>query len=417
MSNFETEFGNRRIGFLIRKFEERDDRNTLIKTVRDSFRERGLKIVDASEKNLHSETWGNIKQFMDHCSYGVVVIDNFSPTNSGFNPNVFLEIGYLLALKKDILILIQNSLADKLPTDIKPFLYTSFDSQEIQSPQLRQKIIKWIDNTVNYNPGYLSVYLKGEIVSVDLISEFKEVVYAISDCNITESSKLIAPDQKELDDECIDCPDGARKITFRTQTKNMADKLVADYENNFYTNVPFLHNSLLKIKANSSAISESYADGGIHYLFNDEKEALIYCQNQGIEGCKDEEHFASSNFKLKKTSNHDEIEIFILPKFDNENTFLYISNYLQSENRFCIKMCHYPKDNSRIVVPFHAVDILYLIIFGELPDPKRLKINSDYRKRYLEIVDLHLDKVIYNVENRIAIEPGIAKNVKYFDHK
>ena len=109
MTNFERELGNRKVGFLIRKFEERNDRATLVNTVRDTFRLRGLTIVDANEKTLNPEAWGNVKEFLDHCTFGVVIIDNLSPTTAGFNPNVFLEIGYLLALKKSIFILIQNS--------------------------------------------------------------------------------------------------------------------------------------------------------------------------------------------------------------------------------------------------------------------------------------------------------------------
>ena len=362
MTNFEKEFGSRKIGFLIRKFEEREDRNRLLATIRDTFRQKGFSIVDANEKSLHPETWGNIKEFLNNCSFGVVLIDDLSETVTGFNPNVFLEIGYLLALKKDILILIQRRLAANLPTDIKPFIYIGFDSLDIESQKLKNEITKWIDNTIGYNPGYITAYIRGEIISIDLISEFKNIAFGISNCSIIENGRLTSPDQEEMTKLCINCDIGVRKIDFKTQTKDMADRFSSDFENGHYLNVPLVKESILRIVSNSISIGQKYSNGGITYLFNNDKEALIYCQNVGIQGCEEEERYANNLFKIKKTRKTSEIEIVVMPKFRERNTFLYISNYYHQESRHCVKMCHYPKDSSRIVLPFNAVDVLFLVI-------------------------------------------------------
>lgn len=274
MTNFEKEFGTRKIGFLIRKFEERDDRNRLVNTVRETFRQKGFPIIDADEKTLHPETWGNIREFLDHCSFGVVIIDNLSPYTTGFNPNVFLEIGYLLALKKNIFILIQNSLAQTLPTDIKPFIYTSFDSQDIETILLRNKIIRWIDNTINYNPGYLTVFLKGDFLNFELLTELKNIICSVSNCVVIENDKITRVEQSELDKHQINYNGVVRKVVFKTQTKQMAEKFYSDYELGYYNMVPIISESILFVKSDQ-VIATDYVDGGVHLVFNDDKEAIV----------------------------------------------------------------------------------------------------------------------------------------------
>ena len=415
MPTWKEEFGDRKIGFLIRKFTERDDRNRLVETVRNTFRLRGLTIKDANENIFHQETWSNIKEFLENCSFGIVLIDNFGDSDSDFNPNVFLEIGYLLAKRRDVFILIQNQLVKKMPTDIKPFLYTEFDSQEIDSPILVTKINKWIDSTIKYNPGFLTIYLRGEIINLDLISELKEIALSISDCNIIESSKLSRPDQKDLEEKCIECDTSVKKIDFKTQTKVMADRFLNDFNNGFYHNVPFIKRNVLKIISNTIPLNDKVADGGEYHLFNNDKEALIYCTNIGIQGCQKEEDYANSLFLHERTNKLLEIEIVVLPKFGEKNTYLYISNYYHDEKRYCVKMCHHPKDQTRIVLPLTAMEILFVIITNTIPDPKIIKSNPDFRNMYLEIVDLHIDKVKYHIENKVPIEMGLAKGIIYFD--
>lgn len=110
-----------------------------------------------------------------------------------------------------------------------------------------------------------------------------------------------------------------------------------------------------------------------------------------------------------------EVEIVILPKFNSKNTYLYISNYFHRADRQNVKICHYPKDENRIVLPMTAIDILFLVLNGMIPSPENIKQNIEYRRQYLETVDYHIDKVNYIIENRVPIETGIARNVKLFD--
>src|SRR5262249_8048062 len=59
-----------------------------------------------------------------------------------FNPNVSLELGYMMALKKPILLLKEKHL-NTLPSDVVGNLYKSFDSRDV-SDSIRASVLEWL---------------------------------------------------------------------------------------------------------------------------------------------------------------------------------------------------------------------------------------------------------------------------------
>jgi nucleoside 2-deoxyribosyltransferase len=295
-SIFEQKFGKRDIGFLIRKFEERTDRSILIQTVKETFKENGLKIADTLEHRFHNELWPNIKEYLDNCDFGVIVIDNFSPQgNNQFNPNIFLEIGYLLALGKDILILLQNSLERELPADVKPFMYQTFDSEEKNSPILKNKISQWIKNYKS-KPGYLTIYFKKYALNLDFMEEFKNLIYVMSDCEVI-SNKSTSVDLKDLEELKIDCNYGAMKVLFKICSIETAHKFKDDFQNNRYIHVKEIADSVLKVDVSNFPDSIKPSNEGVSYLLNNETEELVYCTRESITNCDEEINYAKQLFK------------------------------------------------------------------------------------------------------------------------
>lgn len=412
ITTFEKEFGDKEIGFLIRKFESRNDRDVLLQTVRNSFREKGLKLVDANERTFQSETWRNIKEFMDKCSFGVVVIDNFSPNDENqFNPNVFLEIGYMLALGKNILILIQNSIERKLPTDVKPFLYTTFDYQDIDSQILKTAIQKWITN-FKQEPGYLTVYFKKDYTDIDFISQFKDLLYSMSGCEVI-NEKTINVGKDELDKLKISYQNGVLKVMLKTCSLEMANNFTQDFENGVYKYVHRITDSILKCEIDRlpDSVNEDPKNPGIYYLLNNESESLVYCHREFISGCEEEIKYAKSFFTKKETSKLEEIEIVVL-KTKKINGFLYCSNFKHLPDFFPLKMHHGRKKDNLPCLPLNTADILFMTIYGAIPHEQELKNNSSFRQKYLKAVDLHIDKVKYHIqESGTAIDYGLARNI------
>lgn len=61
-----------------------------------------------------------------------------------FNPNVSLELGYMLGKHKRCLILKERRL-QQLPTDVVNRLYKPFDAFDIEG-SIGSQVLEWIDN-------------------------------------------------------------------------------------------------------------------------------------------------------------------------------------------------------------------------------------------------------------------------------
>lgn len=413
VSVFEQKFGKRDVGFLIRKFEERKDRSILIQTVKNTFKENGLKLVDTLEHRFHNELWPNIKEYLDNCAFGVIVIDNFSPQdNNRFNPNTFLEIGYLIALQKPILILLQNSLEKELPADVKPFIYQTFDSEDRDSPTLKNKISQWIKNHKS-KPGYLTIYFKKDALSLDFMEEFKNLIYIMSDCEVV-SNKSTSVEIEDLKELKINYGYGVMKVLFKICSIDTAHKFKDDFLNNRYVHVKRITDAVLKIEVSDFPDVIKPINQGVSYLLNNETEELVYCTRESITNCEREIDYAKKFFTRKETLREEEIEIVILKKFDESTGFLYVTNYKHAPNLYPLKMYHGRKKDRLPCIPLDTADILFMTLYGEIPTPNIIKTNLGFRDKYMKAVDLHIDKVIYTIQDGVPTEFGLAKNIKTF---
>jgi len=83
---------------------------------------------------------------MHGCGFGIAIFDRIS--EEYFNPNVSLEVGYMLGLGKRVLLLKDQSLRS-IHTDLVGRLYTAFDTQDPAS-SIGKAIGKWLrDRNIN----------------------------------------------------------------------------------------------------------------------------------------------------------------------------------------------------------------------------------------------------------------------------
>ncbi|MBW1298121.1 hypothetical protein [Aquimarina litoralis] len=293
-SVFEQKFGRGKVGFLIRKFEERSDRNQLVESVKECFEEKGLKIVDALEYTFNIQLWDNIKIYMEHCHFGVVIVDDLTPkTDNSFNPNTFLEIGYLLALGKPILILLQNKLEHKLPTNVKAFLYKTFDTQDIYNKNIKNIVFEWIDKS-QAKPGYLSIFLNKDYAELDKISELREFLSDLK-CN-TISDRTIEPDREEVED--LTSTSGFLKIEFKVSDYRNALRFKQDFDSGYYKHAEEMQKLILKLEVKKfSALIEGTTPISIIPV---NEEEVIYCPRVSITGYDKEIEYAQEFFEKKK---------------------------------------------------------------------------------------------------------------------
>lgn len=114
--------------FLMMRFRGTPQNNGIAETITPAARAYDLNVLRADERSYNEGLWENVKAYMNGCDMGIAVFDQID--DDVFNPNVSIELGYMAAKDKKLLILKEKRLK-KLPTDIVGLLYREFDSYDI----------------------------------------------------------------------------------------------------------------------------------------------------------------------------------------------------------------------------------------------------------------------------------------------
>lgn len=136
------------------RFEATEDRNVFVimryapgapfdeieSAIKDTLADYHFIPVLARDLALDPELWHNVRFCMDHCRYAIALFERIQQPD--YNPNVTLELGYMLALGRPCLILKDTSLPT-LHTDIIGRLYLPFDTYKA-SQTIRHAIETWL---------------------------------------------------------------------------------------------------------------------------------------------------------------------------------------------------------------------------------------------------------------------------------
>lgn len=127
---------------LMMRFQETPQNNEITDAITAGLTQYGVNALRADDKSYASSLWSNVKAYMDACELGIAVFERID--DDDFNPNVSLELGYMTALNRRILILKEKRLRT-LPSDIIGQLYTSFDSYDITNT-VQSALGEWLKN-------------------------------------------------------------------------------------------------------------------------------------------------------------------------------------------------------------------------------------------------------------------------------
>jgi hypothetical protein len=119
---------SRRCGFLMMPFAETPGHTTIARIIRQTCEIHGVEALRVDDHRYSDEVLPNIRTCMHGCGFGIAVFERL--TADHFNPNVSLEVGYMLALGKPVCLL-KDSTLQALPTDLVGRLYESFDVQRV----------------------------------------------------------------------------------------------------------------------------------------------------------------------------------------------------------------------------------------------------------------------------------------------
>ena len=108
--------------------------------------EHGLIPLRADSNSFAPALWWNVVTYMIGSSYGVVV---YEPNETvPFNPNVSIEAGFMTALDKPVLFLV-NDYLKKLPVDFSGHLYKSFSATSVEN-SITSAIADWVLHDISY---------------------------------------------------------------------------------------------------------------------------------------------------------------------------------------------------------------------------------------------------------------------------
>jgi len=130
--------------FLMTRFRKTKHHRVLSDAVSAGVHAFGLEFVRADNPNLPgNELWTKVQFCMEGCHFGVAVFEDFDEPY--FNPNVSLELGYMISLRRECLLLKEKRLR-KLPADLVGYLYKEFDFRNV-TPTVLGQVAEWLKST------------------------------------------------------------------------------------------------------------------------------------------------------------------------------------------------------------------------------------------------------------------------------
>lgn len=115
--------------FLMTRFQKTEQYTEIVDAISFILAEYSLNLIIADSKTYQSELWANVKSCTDASYYGIAVFEQINIPD--INPNVSLELGYMLAQGKKCLLL-KEKRVQALQSDLVGHLYKTFDSHHIK---------------------------------------------------------------------------------------------------------------------------------------------------------------------------------------------------------------------------------------------------------------------------------------------
>jgi len=132
----------KKTAFIIMQFGNTKSHQAIVTTIKETLKNHDITALRADDKEYMDDLFPNIKTYMHACDFGIAVYDRI--TEDDFNPNVSLEVGYMLGMGKNVLLLKDKTLKS-LQTDLTGKLYKAFDTTDIDKT-MPQHIEKWLSD-------------------------------------------------------------------------------------------------------------------------------------------------------------------------------------------------------------------------------------------------------------------------------
>lgn len=128
--------------FIMMKFGETSAHSRIVKTIKEALASHGLEGVRSDDKQYHDDLFPNVLTYVYGCGFGVAVFERIEAEQ--FNPNVSMEVGYMLAIGKEVCLLKDKTLKT-LQTDLLGKHYRQFDPQDPERT-IPNELFRWLSD-------------------------------------------------------------------------------------------------------------------------------------------------------------------------------------------------------------------------------------------------------------------------------
>ena len=139
IKNFEIDYNGKKTAFIMTSFSA--NHTSIIKKIKETLKNNDVEGLVANDKEYEEDLFPNIQVYMHCCDFGIGVFSKIDNKNE-FNPNLSLEVGYMMGLGKDVCYFKEKQ-CPTLNTDLLSKLYKEFDAYNIDST-LPNAIEKWL---------------------------------------------------------------------------------------------------------------------------------------------------------------------------------------------------------------------------------------------------------------------------------
>jgi hypothetical protein len=89
--------------FVMMRYQETPQFEQIVSVITSTLPAHGLEPRLARDKAYSRDLWENVRIYMHACEFGIAVFEEIDARS--FNPNVAIELGYMYALRKQVLLL------------------------------------------------------------------------------------------------------------------------------------------------------------------------------------------------------------------------------------------------------------------------------------------------------------------------
>jgi hypothetical protein len=132
----------KKLGFLVMRFTAAKPFARIVEVIKEAAGKHGLAVVRADEQEFHADLWGNVRTYLHGAGFGVAVYERIETDEP--NANVGLEVGYLLAMNKPVLLLKDKTL-EETQSDLAGKLYKNFDPHDPEGT-IPELLNKWLED-------------------------------------------------------------------------------------------------------------------------------------------------------------------------------------------------------------------------------------------------------------------------------